>query len=420
MAHDFLPATPTELARFLADNAAGARQRLTPVGGRTALHYGMASPPPDVLLDLRHLARVIDYPARDMTITVETGMRVAELQRLLANQGQVLPVDVAQAERATVGGALATNTHGPRRFGYGTFRDCVIGISAVDAQGRLFKAGGRVVKNVAGYDLCKLLIGSRGTLAVLTQVTFKVRPRPPASGGYWFLFEQYGEVENVLDRLLTSATRPVALEVLNRPAAELVVHQARLTLPDQGVVLCVVFEGTRQEVAWQLEMLRKEVVPFGVQHLERLEGDTIARVLEALIDFPVCADEPLAFQANLRPSRCLEFAEAAANQGIAALCHAGNGIVIGQFPDRVATVSEAHRVLSALQQQARQGDGNVVVLHCDPEWQPHLPMCGLPEHAWPLMVRLKQHLDPLGLLNPGWFVDGAWKAYNAASNSSLR
>lgn len=414
MAHDFLPATPTELARFLADNAAGARQRLSPVGGRTALHFGMAGPPPEVLLDLRHLARVIDYPVRDMTITVEAGMRVAELQRLLATQGQVLPVDVSEAERATVGGALATNTHGPRRLGYGTFRDCVIGISAVDASGRLFKAGGRVVKNVAGYDLCKLLIGSRGTLAVLTQVTFKVRPRPPACGGYWFLFEQYGEVENVLERLLTSATRPVALEVLNRPAAELVVHQARLTLPDQGVVLCVVFEGTQQEVAWQLEMLRKEVVPFGVQQLERLEGDTITRVLEALIDFPVCADEPLAFQANLLPSRCLEFAEEAAKLGIAALCHAGNGLVIGQFPDRVATVSEAYKLLSALQEQARRGHGNVVVLHCDPEWQAHLPLCGLPEPAWPLMVRLKQHLDPHGLLNPGLFVDGAWKAYNAS------
>lgn len=412
MTHDFLPATQSELARFLAENAQGPRRTLSPVGGRTALHFGMAGPPPDVLLDLREVNRLIDYPARDLTITVEAGMRVAQLQQLLAAEGQTLPVDVSQPERATVGGALATNTSGPRRFGCGTFRDCVIGISAVDAHGRLFKAGGRVVKNVAGYDLCKLLVGSRGTLAVITQATFKLRPRPETTGCFWFVFEQYGEVENVLERLTTSAARPVAIEVLNRPAAELVVRQARLPLPDQGVVLCVAVEGGHREVAWQLDVLRKEVVPFGVQQLERLEGAGATSLLDALIDFPVCADDPLAFQANLRPSRCLEFAEYAASVGIAALCHAGNGIVIGQFPETVASVQRARALLATLGEMARGGDGNLIVLHCDAEWQAELPMCGMPEPAWPLMVQLKQQLDPQGLLNPGVFVDAAARAYN--------
>jgi len=412
---EFVPATPTELARFLAENARGPRRRVCPIGGRTALQFGMTAPPSEVFLSLRELHHVVDYPARDMTVTVEAGMRVAVLQQLLAGERQQIPVDIAQAERATIGGAIACNTNGPRRFGYGTFRDYVIGISGVDAGGRSFKGGGRVVKNVAGYDLCKLLIGSRGTLAVISQVTLKLRPLPEQTGCFWFLFDQYGEVENVLQRLLTSAARPVAIEVLNRPAAELVVHQARLSLPHEGVVLCVAVEGSPREVEWQLDTLRREIVPFGVQQLERLDGPAATGLLASLTDFQVCADDPLAFQANLRPSRCLEFAEQAAAMNVAALCHAGNGIVIGQLPDETATAARASELLSPLRTLARLGDGNLVVLHCDPEWQAEFPMCGEPEPAWPIMQQLKRQLDPQGLLNPGRFVDGALDAYNAVS-----
>jgi glycolate oxidase FAD binding subunit len=410
---EFVPATPSELARFLAENAGGARRRLCPVGGRTSLQFGMAAPPPDVFVNLRELQRVIEYPARDMTITLEAGLRVAQLQQLLAREGQQIPIDVAQAERATIGGAIACNTSGPRRFGYGTFRDYVIGITGIDAAGRTFKGGGRVVKNVAGYDLCKLLVGSRGTLAVITQVTLKLRPLPEQTGCFWFLFDLYGEVENVLQRLATSATRPVAIEVLNRPAAELAVHQARLGLPFQGVVLCVAVEGSSREVEWQLDTLRREIVPFGVQQLERLDGPAAINLLSALADFQVCADDPLAFQANLRPSRCLEFAEQAAGLNVAALCHAGNGTVIGQLPEETATVSRALSLLEPLRALARSSDGNLTILHCDPEWQAELPMCGDPERAWPVMQQLKRQLDPHGLLNPGQFVDGALAAYNA-------
>lgn len=158
VADDFVPATAAELQRFVAENATGARERLCPVGGRTALHYGIGHQPCR-RIDLRDLSKVIDYPARDMTVTVEAGIRIAALQQLLATERQQLPIDIAQAERATLGGALATNTNGPRRFGAGTFRDYVIGITALTGEGTLFHGGGRVVKNVAGYDVCKLLVG---------------------------------------------------------------------------------------------------------------------------------------------------------------------------------------------------------------------------------------------------------------------
>ncbi len=399
----FTPATQTELARFVAVNAAGPKKVLCPVGGRTALRAGAA----DVLIDMTSLNRVIDYPARDMTVTVEAGIRMDALQRLLKLEGQRLPIDIAQATRATLGGAIATNTSGPRRAGYGTFRDFVIGISAVDSAGRLFKAGGRVVKNVAGYDVCKLLIGSQGTLAVISQVTLKLRPLPETSALLWLTFDTFCEIENALERLLVSDARPVAIEVLNSQAAGLIAAQARLDLPQTSPVLLLGVEGSAKDVDWQIEKLRRELVPYGVNLFEKVVESQTVGVWDALTEFPISADDPLMFQANLLPSQCMAFAEDATRQDVAVQVHAANGIVIGQCPDRIATVEQAGELLARLRQQAREGQGNLIVLHCDPEWQSVLPLWGDPEPGWPLMQQLRQKFDPQGLLNPGRFVNGA-------------
>ena len=404
---EFTPTTQSELARFVAENAVGDKRTLCPVGGRTALRYGFSTAEPDTVVSLSGLARVVDYPARDMTITVEAGMRMDELQATLASERQRLPIDIAQAGRATLGGALATNTSGPRRFGHGTFRDYVIGISAVDAHGRAFKAGGRVVKNVAGYDICKLLVGSRGTLAIVTQVTLKLRPLAETSALLWLTFSRFDEIERCLERLLTSDARPVAVEVLNPAAAKLIADSSRCELPVDAPVLCLGVEGSPREVDWQIETLRREMAPFGVTSSDAVSEPEAAALWQALTEFQTCADDPLTFQANLRPSQCVAFAERATRLNVAVQVHAGNGIVIGQLPESAATVDETAILLNELRQVARSGGGNLHVLHCDSEWQPLIPMCGEPESSWPLMKELKQKLDPHGLLNPGLFVEGA-------------
>src|SRR5262249_9577395 len=147
------------------------------------------------------------------------GLTIARLQELLRAENQRLPIDVPLADRATLGGALATNTSGPRRYGFGTLRDYVIGISAINDRGEEIKAGGRVVKNVAGYDVCKLFIGSLGTLGVINQVTLKLRPLPEEQA-----FVTFGsptpKIESLLDRVHTSRTRPVCIDLLNQPAVQ--------------------------------------------------------------------------------------------------------------------------------------------------------------------------------------------------------
>lgn len=399
-----LPATQSELSRWLAENAAGAGRPVYPVGGRTALHYGYPVTQPGMTLSTTKLTQVIDYPARDMTVTVEAGIRIDELAALLRKERQRLPIDVAQSHRATLGGAVATNTSGPRRFGLGTLRDYVIGISAVDATGNAFKAGGRVVKNVAGYDLCKMLIGSLGTLAVITQLTLKLRPEPETSTLLWASFDRWAAIDQALQRLLNSAARPIALEVLDPRAAATIALEAGLELPCTRPVLCIGVEGTSRETEWQTDTLANELSSFTPREVASVKNEDAKKLWFALTEFQVSSEEPGTFQANLLPSRTIEFVSRAEAAGVALQGHAGNGIVVGHLSDQVASLEAARDLLNPLREFTRNCGGNLILLNCYQNWKKELPLFGDAEPSWPLMKKLKAELDPRGLLNPGRFL----------------
>ena len=359
-----------ELAQFVADNATNAKRPLLPIGGRSACRNATVDDAIEVQLD--KLNRVIDFPARDMTITVEAGIRMADLAKILKAENQRLPIDVPQAEQATLGGVIASNWSGPRRFGCGTMRDYVIGISAIDVTGRQFKAGGRVVKNVAGYDLCKLLVGSHGTLAIITQVTLKLRPCLETSSLVWMAFDSLKQIDAAVARVLNGATRPIAMEVLNSTAARTVRPQtAAATSP----VLCVGFEGTERETQWQAETLITECRPFEPRSEETLAGPAADPLWNALTDFPI-ATTARTFKANCLPSQTLDLLQRATDLGISVKAHAGNGIVWGHWPSG----SSATAQLEGMNEPRSWEDLG-------------------PSGVW--MQRVKQQLDPLNLLKPG-------------------
>ncbi len=397
---DFLPATQNELSRRMSENSQGPARPIYPVGGRTVVHFGLPPAQPGLSLCTTSLARVIDYPARDMTITVEAGIRMDELAKVLAAERQRLPIDVSQSHRATLGGVAATNASGSRRFGLGTMRDYVIGVSAVDSSGRAFKSGGRVVKNVAGYDLCKMLVGSRGTLAVMTQFTLKLRPIPESTTILWATFDRLSMIDQALARLTTSAARPVALDLLDARAAIAVAADAGHDLPSHRPVLCIGVEGTLRETAWQIETLKSELTPIGPRELIPISDDDATKMWFALSEFQVPSDSPLTFKANLLPSRTVEFVDAAERAGCTLQAHAGSGIIMGHFPDSITTEAAAAEILARLRSLARPAKGNVIVVECDGSWKNSLPLFGDPEPGWPWMQRLKRELDPQNLLNP--------------------
>ena len=372
-----------------------------PVGGRTALHYGYSPPSNIKTVSTSLLTQVIDYPARDMTITVEAGVRLEELARLLEAEQQQLPVDIAQAHRATLGGCVATATSGPRRFAYGTLRDYVIGVTAIDAHGRQFHSGGRVVKNVAGYDLCKLLVGSLGTLAIITQLTLKLKPMHQSLSFVWASFDSFNAIERALENLIGSSTRPIIADVLNPKAARQIIAESRQDFPTVNPVLVIGFEGAAAAVDWQLQVIQSELTKCSPHELSIAEGSNARLILNALTEYQAASDDPLTFQASLIPSATVAFIEQATALEIAVQSHAGNGIVLGHLPDSVITPEQANEVMSPLRQQATAGNGDLVVFNCEDEWKRTLPVFSETGPSWTLMKKLKNQLDPDNLLNPG-------------------
>lgn len=195
-------------------------------------------------IDLSAVNRVLEHTPEDMTVTVQGGATLANLQTEIKKRGQWLPIDPPDSS-ITIQQLLATNASGPRRFGYGTVRDYVIGLTIAMADGRLIHSGGKVVKNVAGYDLMKLFIGDQGTLGIVVEVTFKLRPVPEAECFFRkvCLFPEHTtnpseDGEKAIEAILSSPLTPIVLD-------------AEFGVTDNDLWIVVGFDGTKQEVGWQ-------------------------------------------------------------------------------------------------------------------------------------------------------------------------
>lgn len=212
------PDSPEQLAALLGE--AALAHRTIRLGGNFSKDR-LGGPPAlaDVTISTAAMNRLLHYEPRDLTISVQAGMPFAELVRILEARRQMLPLDPPWPAESTVGGVLAANLSGPRRRLYGTARDMVIGMTFVTLEGKLINSGGMVVKNVAGLDMAKLMIGSFGTLAAIASVNFKVFPRPVASRTFTMEFSSVTEAFAERDRILSSVLQPSAIDIVNWPGA---------------------------------------------------------------------------------------------------------------------------------------------------------------------------------------------------------
>jgi glycolate oxidase FAD binding subunit len=388
-----------ELCRIVREQVALDRA-IYAQGGKTSLDYGGIPARPGVAIDTTAVARLIDYPFADMTITVEAGMTLSGLQQILAERNQRVLIDAPLADRATLGGIYATNTSGPRRYGGGRPRDQIIGVSFVTSEGIVVKGGGRVVKNVAGYDFPKLLTGSMGALGIITQMTLKVRPIPDSSAIAWVTFPSWEGVADALDLLNRSKTRPMALELLNAPAARSVARA--LGLRGGEAVLAVGYEASVEGVTWQLNRLNEEL---GRRDLVILEGAAAGPLWQALTEFQEEQLGPVSTLANVRPSSTVSFVSGMDPQRWSAQAHAGNGIVrahgLGDW-----LLEPVAREIERLRRLAFDDGGNVVVGRAPTGWKERLLVWGEPREDWSLGDRVKAALDPHGAMNPGRSASG--------------
>jgi glycolate oxidase FAD binding subunit len=341
---------------------------------------------------------VIDYPHADMTITVQAGITAASLHSVLAEQNQRLLIDIPQADRATLGGVFATNTSGSRRFGLGRPRDQIIGVSFVTSAGIEVKGGGRVVKNVAGYDMPKLLTGSMGTLGLITQMTLKVRPRPEASAIVWVPFTSLASLGDTLEALNTSGSRPVALDLLSLSAARIIGEP--LNAPAGDWVLIIGLEDNATSLSWQINRL---MIELGRADLTIFQDEHAVAGWAGLTEFSAAELGPVSCVVSIRPSGVIPFVESIDPRRWAVQTHAGNGVVrlhaLGNWTqDQAAADVDRFRSLSE-----RDG-GSVILSRCPTEWKTRLGVWGRPRPDWTLADRVKQALDPLGAFNPGRFV----------------
>jgi glycolate oxidase FAD binding subunit len=366
-------------------------------GGGTAL--GLGNPPRslDALVSTRKLDRVVEYAPEDQVAVVEAGLTLGRLQALARQHGQWLGVDAPHAERATLGGLVAVGGFGPRRARYGAIRDLLLGVTLVRADGAVARGGGKVVKNVAGFDLPKVVAGSLGTLGLIATVTLRLHPLPEASATL-----VASELTAVEVGKCVLALRQAQLE----PSSNVAVQSAAGRF-DLGVRLEGFGRGVERDAARLLELGQGETGRSALRAWQRLDES-------AALGFWRRAEAPrvegtLRARISALPTRLAEV-EASVAALLATLRDArfvwyaslGIGFLAGVPEARDASLA----ALEAARQAALRGAGSLVVDRAPDAFYPGLDAWGPTPNAFAVMKALKQRFDPESRLNPGRFIGG--------------
>ena len=379
-----------------------------PVGGQTLTQLGNVPTRSGIALDLTGLNRLIDFQPADLTVQVEAGMTIAQLDAELAQDGKHVPLGAPLAQRATVGGTLATGVSGPLRATYGLPRDWLIGVSVVGADGTASKAGGQVVKNVTGYDLNRLYTGSLGTLAVITEATFKLAPAPTEWAAIAAAFSDSDAAIAACRDLQSQPYAPQALHLLNPSAAR------RMGNPDlpagYGPVAIAIIAGRPSSV-------RRRVTDTALLWLEaastlHVSGAEAVELTETLADFPFNPDNPpsVCVRVNTPPDAlaqllAMENGElAGATPGIAADVGFGGGRLLWWEDFSGADPVHIAERLREIQAAAAQMGGDAIVETCPPSVKEHIDVWGPEPSGMAIMRRIKGQFDPGSILNPGRFI----------------
>jgi glycolate oxidase FAD binding subunit len=328
--------------------------------------------------------RLVEHAVGDLTVTAEAGMKFADLQEILGKAGQFLPIDPAYPQQATLGGIVATADTGSLRHRYRGVRDLLLGITFVRSDGKIATAGGRVVKNVAGYDLMKLFTGSYGTLGVISQVTFRVYPLPESSGTVILTGETnaLGEAAQIL---LSSALTPTAVDLLSPQLVE------KLSL-GKGSGLVVRFQSIAESVKQQSARLLEVGEKLGLQGTNCGENDE-HQLWQRLPETVWNSENNSAIicKIGIRPSEAVKAINELPVQD--ALIHAGTGLGVLRFETATAeTLLQVRRACEAK-------GGFLTVLVAPPHIKQGLDVWGYTGSAIDLMRRIKQEFDPENILN---------------------
>jgi glycolate oxidase FAD binding subunit len=413
-----------EIVKF----AAAENLAVIPTGARTKLGMGLPPARYDVALDMTRLDRVIAYDPADLTLAVEAGHSLRQLLGVLGDHRQFLPLFVPYLSRTTVGGTIAAGVDSPLRQHYGTARDFVLGMEYVTGEGVLAKSGGRVVKNVSGYDLHKLMIGSLGTLGVIVSVNFKTFPAPVATRGFVATFEKLESVVEMRHCVARSALTPLTMEMVSPHVAELFASEAAARISSGAMPPNVIspnhwaftsgYTGNEKVLARYEADYRGMAEELGAVNATVLGDTTRPPAFSRKREFvPIAlASSPAAtiMKISVLPARLKELlvqAQRAAESnslGWAALVRGIGVIYLAILPldrteqTRAQVAIATNEILAA----AVKLDGHGTIPWAPSEWKRALQIWGLERGDLAQMRKVKKVFDPHGIMAPGRFVGG--------------
>jgi glycolate oxidase subunit GlcD len=394
------PATPGEATDIML---VAAREGLSVIsaGAAGSLDTGNPLQSSDLILTTRRLTKMIRHEPADLVATAEAGLTLSEFQNHLKEKGQWLPIDPPDDGTATLGGVVATGLFGPQQMGYGAPRSFVIGLRAILADGRMIKAGGNVVKNVAGYDLCKLFTGSYGTLGLITEVTFKLRPLPAetrtivASGLLTSLVKP--------GRTIARESFPVAVELLSGSLAK----QLGISVDVSECGLLIRFAGSSRAVVTETASALKKLREQNIRCVTHDEDDELWRGVSKMATRTV---NDLSWRVLIRPGDLSSFVEDVVSLEDDEAAHVELQWQAGLGDGRLRAMArvpvyhrETVRALERLRERAENFGGGLVIERAPAEIKNEIDSWGSFGSATDLMKRVKQQLDPENMLSPGRF-----------------
>jgi glycolate oxidase FAD binding subunit len=411
------PSTIDEISKIVV-YANEQNLSIIPMGNGSKMGIGGIPKNADILLRTTRLNRITDCDCDNLTLSAECGITLDEVQKKLAQEGKgyFLPLDPSFTEKATLGGIVATNSSGPKRLLYGTARDLIIGAKAVFPNGDIVVSGGKTVKNVSGYDMCKLLIGSYGTLGILCEMTFKLLPLPEEAAT---LLLSYATLEGAVQfgqEILRSQYLPSSIEILNGGAVKRINFQAG----QQGDYLVAIgLEGVAESIDRQVSEMGEKARKQGALETTVLQSEAHSSFWKAVRDFSEGLVEEgsrfVSFKSIFLISRNGEvldhYEKTAREAGVvcAFICHAGSGVLYTYVLTGKGGRSKKESLLSLTKEfysVAVKNEGHLMVESCPPALKKEMDVWGAQRGEYEIMRRLKREIDPKGILNPGRFVGG--------------
>lgn len=421
------PASVSETSEIVKV-AAADKLALVICGARTKSAMGMPPRKYDLALDVSRLDKIAQYDPGDLTLSVEAGIPLAKLGTALAENGQFLPLAVPYQSSATIGGTVASGVDSPLRQFYGTARDYVLGMEFITGDGSLAKSGGRVVKNVTGYDLHKLMIGAMGTLGVITQIHFRTFPAPQNLRAVLASFDRFADAWAMRQSIADSPLRPTTLDIFSpgvcdlfgtSSAAKRVTGSYDPALLAKGKwILTSGFSGNDSVLNRYATDLKRMADKAGAVALTLLEASQIPGAFGRKREFiPISLESSpatIVTKLSALPSRmpdllaALENAASARSIPWAAILRGVGVAYVALFPkDRTAdSLAQASHVTGDILSAVARLEGNGSIPWCPAEWKTQLKVWGLERSDFAQVKKMKAFFDPSEIFAPGRFVGG--------------